>query len=270
MHVTIDYPHTPTAGAFNVFNLDEPTPAAGLATLTRVATIPTVANLIATPAGVATSIVTEGDTPQDSGLVVNVNASGLGAGGTDAVVGNSLGVQSVNVDAGGRLVDVATSGVVAVAGTPGLLYAGVEAVNVVNAADYPLTPVPAVVFATEGTPLVNTNVGGFTDSDPSATVALYTAAINWGDGSTPTPGTVVARTGGGFTVLGSHTYAQSGTLPITVGVLDAPSTDVVNFDGVTVRVTDLGARRPSTAPPWSHRPSWRPRACRSPGSRASR
>ena len=236
-NVTIDYPHTPTAGIVSVFNLDEPTPAAGLASLTWIGGLQDeVANLVASPAGVDT--VLNGEAGNDT---FNVRALGLGAGGTDLVDGGDrTHVNPVNVDAGGRAVNASVEFEIGILGLPTLDYAETEAVNVFNSADYPLTPIPALVNANEGTPLVDANVGGFTDADPSSTIALYSAAIDWGDGSTPTTGTVAARTGGGFTVLGSHTYVQSGTLPITVGVHDAPNTQVVDFDGVTVRVTDTG------------------------------
>lgn len=236
-HVTIDYPNTPLAGALNVFNLDEPTPASGLSSLTWEGGLQDeVANLVASPAGVNTVLNGGG-----GNNTFNVRALGLGAGGTDLVDGGDIPpFNVVNVDAGGRAANGSVEFEIGLQGLPTLDYARSESVNVFNSADYPLTPIPAVVNATEGTPFADANVGGFTDADPSANLALYTAAIDWGDGSTPTPGTVVARTGGGFTVLGSHTYVQSGTLPITVGVHDAPSTQVVNFDGVTVHVTDTG------------------------------
>ena len=233
-HVFIGPPDTPTP---LVFNLDSPTPAAGLASLTwNGGPLGDVANLVASPAGVNT--VLNGGAGNDT---FNVRTLGLGVGGTDLVDGGDIThVNPVNVDAGGRAVNASVEFEIGVLGLPTLVYAETEAVNVFDSANYPLTPIPAVVAATEGTPLVDANVGGFADSDPSATVALYTAAIDWGDGSSPTPGTVVARTGGGFTVLGSHTYFQASTFPITVGVIGAPNTQVVNFVGITVQVTDVG------------------------------
>jgi hypothetical protein len=49
---------------------------------------------------------------------------------------------------------------------------------------------------------------GFTDANPGATVADFTATINWGDGSTSAG--VVTPAAPGFVVTGSHTYAAAG------------------------------------------------------------
>jgi hypothetical protein len=53
-------------------------------------------------------------------------------------------------------------------------------------------------------------VATFTDANPGATTADFTATINWGDGTTSS-GTVSGPTGGPFTVSGTHTYPSSGT-----------------------------------------------------------
>jgi hypothetical protein len=75
------------------------------------------------------------------------------------------------------------------------------------------------VNATEGAPFSGT-VAGFTDADPAATAAEYTATIDWGDTFT-TAGTVSGPTGGPFTVSGSHTYREEGTFNVTVKITDA-------------------------------------------------
>lgn len=65
-------------------------------------------------------------------------------------------------------------------------------------------------------------VATFTDTNPLATTADFTATINWGDSSTSS-GTVSGSTGGPFTVSGSHTYANTGTFTtynITVSISD--------------------------------------------------
>ncbi|HEX9099755.1 MAG TPA: Ig-like domain-containing protein [Candidatus Dormibacteraeota bacterium] len=60
----------------------------------------------------------------------------------------------------------------------------------------------------------------FTDANPGATVADFTATtINWGDGTT-TAGVVTGPTGGPFTVSGSHTYLTTGPFTITTSIID--------------------------------------------------
>ncbi len=59
----------------------------------------------------------------------------------------------------------------------------------------------------------------FTDANPFAPVADFTATIAWGDGAT-TAGIVSGPVGGPFTVTGSHTYAEEGSYTVTVTVLD--------------------------------------------------
>jgi len=71
--------------------------------------------------------------------------------------------------------------------------------------------------ATEGQAFSGT-VATFTDGDGNKTAGAYTATVDWGDGIT-TSGTVTAS-GGSFSVLGSHTYANSGSFTITVIVND--------------------------------------------------
>jgi hypothetical protein len=49
---------------------------------------------------------------------------------------------------------------------------------------------------------------GFTDANPGATVADFTATIDWGDGSSSAG--LVSASGAGFMVSGSHVYADHG------------------------------------------------------------
>ncbi len=92
------------------------------------------------------------------------------------------------------------------------------------AADAPLLQQIGIgVNAVEGQPFANVPVAKFTDANPGATVADFTATITWGDGAI-TPGTVIAVGGSGagatFEVLGSHTYAEEGSFPISVAIND--------------------------------------------------
>ena len=65
----------------------------------------------------------------------------------------------------------------------------------------------------------------FTDANPLATPADFTATVNWGDGASNTSAdglgfvTIVADSAGGFDVVGSHLYAQNirnGTFSVSV------------------------------------------------------
>ncbi len=76
------------------------------------------------------------------------------------------------------------------------------------------------VSGIEGQPISGATVATFTDANPGATTADFTATINWGDAST-SAGTVSGPTGGPFNVSGSHTYADEGTYTVTVGITDA-------------------------------------------------
>ena len=63
-------------------------------------------------------------------------------------------------------------------------------------------------------------VASFTDANPFATVADFTAVISWGDLTLPTPGTVTANGVGGFDVSGTHTYASTGPFAVTTTIND--------------------------------------------------
>jgi hypothetical protein len=102
----------------------------------------------------------------------------------------------------------------------------------------------------------------FTDSNTGAPASDYTATVNWGDGTTSL-GTIRARSGGGWQVSGTHTYADEGgytamvavqdaggstaTVSTTAAVTDAPltgtahavsATEGASFNGVVASFTD--------------------------------
>jgi len=82
----------------------------------------------------------------------------------------------------------------------------------------PATPKhPFLVSAKEGSTFSGA-VARFTSSTTGAQASNFTAHVNWGDGTTTT-GTVVASTGG-FTVNGSHKYAEEGTFNVSVAIAD--------------------------------------------------
>ncbi|MBV9101263.1 MAG: hypothetical protein JO198_09515 [Candidatus Dormibacteraeota bacterium] len=75
------------------------------------------------------------------------------------------------------------------------------------------------ILQTSNLALSGTQVASFTDANPGATSADYTAAINWGDGSS-SQGVVSGPTGGPFVVKGSHTYSVLGPQTISVAISD--------------------------------------------------
>jgi hypothetical protein len=77
------------------------------------------------------------------------------------------------------------------------------------------------VRVTEGQPFTAV-VASFTDR-PARDGSGYTAAIDWGDGSTGAA-TVTADGRGSFDVVGSQTYAEAGTYTVTTRVRDASGT----------------------------------------------
>jgi streptogramin lyase len=95
----------------------------------------------------------------------------------------------------------------------------------------PATVAPA--FLSLSAPNIQAVAGALFDG----TVALLTdhsradvnqateAAINWGDGTSPTLGTIVLLTPGTYEVVGSHTYANPGTFPLSVFVVNPMTMD---------------------------------------------
>jgi hypothetical protein len=111
---------------------------------------------------------------------------------------------------------------------------GASAQNIftITVADAPLT-----LNLIPPTPVEGTGVSGimatFTDPNPFAKVADFTATIDWGDGTTDAA-TVTTAFGGGFNVSGTHTY-EEGTYPqFKVTVIDAGGATASNTASVTV------------------------------------
>jgi hypothetical protein len=106
----------------------------------------------------------------------------------------------------------------------------------VSAAQVPvLATGVGTMAATEGMNLSGT-LATFTDPNGTGALASYSATINWGDGTSATPGTISGPgSGSTFTVGASHTYAEESTQAITITVVvhrsgspDATITDSVN------------------------------------------
>jgi hypothetical protein len=86
------------------------------------------------------------------------------------------------------------------------------------AVDAGLTAAGQVLAAREGAAFSGV-LATFSDADPAATAASFTAGISWGDGA-GTSGAVVPGANGGFAVIASHTYQEEGMLPVTVTIKD--------------------------------------------------
>jgi hypothetical protein len=109
-----------------------------------------------------------------------------------------------------------------------------------------LTPTGLTLAATEGAQFSGT-VATFTDADPDATAADYTASIAWGDGVTTT-GQVVNNPGGGFAVTGSHTYGEEASaLPVTATITDVAANAQVTANSV-INVADASLTAVSSTP----------------------
>ena len=73
-----------------------------------------------------------------------------------------------------------------------------NATGTATVGDAALTAAGVSLSAAEGASISGATVATFTDANPNAVASDFTATINWGDGTTPTAGTVSADAGGGF------------------------------------------------------------------------
>jgi hypothetical protein len=99
---------------------------------------------------------------------------------------------------------------------------------------------PASISGTEGLTFSGT-IGAFSDANPGATTADFTATINWGDAST-SPGAVSGPAGGPFSVSGSHTYLEEGNYAIGVTVGDDGGSTVTLSGSATVADASLASQ----------------------------
>jgi parallel beta-helix repeat protein len=140
-----------------------------------------------------------------------------------------LGTEKVTTDAGGNA--SFTFSYAPIAGAPFLSATATDPAGDTSefsaTVDGGLTATDQVLAAREGAGFSGV-LASFTDADPAATAASFTANIAWGDGAT-TPGTVVPGAGDSFAVTASHTYQQeAGILPVTVTVKDVSgNTEVI-------------------------------------------
>jgi N-acetylneuraminic acid mutarotase len=123
----------------------------------------------------------------------------------------------------------------AIGGYNGVRLTTVEAYTVIGGH---LTASGRTPSSSEGAGFTGT-VATFSDADENTSPANYTATIDWGDTST-SAGTVVASSGG-FTISGSHAYAEEGTYSVTVSISDLDSNSAFATGTVTVADGALSA-----------------------------
>ena len=106
--------------------------------------------------------------------------------------------------------------------------------------DAALSVTGATIASTEGATFTGP-VAGFRDANPNATAADFAATINWGDGTAPSNGTIAANALGGFTVSGSHAFAEEGTYSPSVGIVDDGGSHIAASGNASVGDAALSA-----------------------------
>jgi hypothetical protein len=144
-----------------------------------------------------------------------------------------------------------TAGTISVSGTHTYASSGRDAVHIIlsdggniHAVDSTANVVGvagqvSLTAATEGVALpTTTKVAAFTDPNTSDTASIFTATINWGDGTTTTG--AVSGSNGTFTVTGGHTYADEGSFPLGVTITDTANSTSLPLSGtVTAAEADV-------------------------------
>jgi hypothetical protein len=107
------------------------------------------------------------------------------------------------------------------------------------------------IAATAGTPFAGT-VAHLFDADPGGIAGDYSVSINWGDGTATSAGTVTSAPGGGFAVSAGHTFAASGSFPLTITATDAGTATTTahataSVSGSTVTTTTVAPPPPAHA-----------------------
>jgi hypothetical protein len=182
-----------------------------------------------------TVLVDWGDGVTTDGTVTGANGSFTVSGSHTYADGGSFPINVTVSDEGGQTTSVSGTATVA----DGSLVPGAP-VNIITTESAPVGPVIAT----------------FTDTNPAAQATDFTASIDWGDG-TVTNGLVSEPGGPGtpFQVLGTHTYTDEGSEPLsvtltrTVDGTTATATGTVNVieaDALTGTAKSLSIAAPNT------------------------
>jgi len=107
--------------------------------------------------------------------------------------------------------------------------------------DAPLSAGVVSISPTEGKPLTGV-VATFSDANPSATATDFSAAIAWGDGQSSAGTVAFDAASGRYTVTGSHTYAEEGSVLVSVTVRDTGGTTVTASGSVVVDDAPLSSQ----------------------------
>ena len=94
------------------------------------------------------------------------------------------------------------------------------ATSTANVADAMIEAEGTTLSGTQGQAITSTTVATFRDDNAGASVGDFTANINWGD-SRSSAGQIQSNGQGSFSVLGTHTYSNSGDESIVVNITDA-------------------------------------------------
>jgi subtilase family serine protease len=117
-----------------------------------------------------------------------------------------------------------------------------SAVTVTTSVADPVTSTTAAakVSATEGVP-VSATLATFTAADPTGPVSGFVTSINWGDGTSATPGTVTAG-GGIYTISGTHAFAdEAASDNLTIVITDTAGTKTTVTNTANVADATLAA-----------------------------
>jgi hypothetical protein len=156
-------------------------------------------------------------------------------------------------------------GVFVVSGTNNYSQAGIYPVNVdvtlnsslggnvahiktsATIAEAALSSQGVAVTGTAGSSLQNVVVATVIDANPHPILANFSAMIDWGDGSQPTPGILQVASNGTLQVLGSHVYTSAGNFFITTTVRDSNSAGEV-LDATTTASSSASIGVPPPPP----------------------